>query len=193
MADSGVNTIRTVIPTVLAEKLKKFCKRVGLSQPAIIRTLVFNALTTYYPATEEKKTSLVKGARFQQRHFDEYERGTTVINAVLNAHQVTFLDEMADGIGLSCGDVIRVLIRNFVRTTRPGRAEDAFLLTARQLMSRLPSSPQWGHGAERTAGQRQMQVYDFMDEHPNLSPGEIAASLRSLGIRHSREWIKEWR
>jgi hypothetical protein len=96
---------------------------------------------------------------------------------------------MCRGIGLDRGDVIRVLIHNFIGTTKPGRAEDAFLLTARQLLSRPPSSPQWGNGCERDADQRFDQALDFIRQHPKLSLGKIAAAFRGLGIRHSREWI----
>jgi hypothetical protein len=76
-------TVKTLIPTVLAEKLKAFCKRVRMTQPAIIRTLVFHALSTYYPAAAEEKTSFLKSARSQQRHFDRYEGGIVFISAVL--------------------------------------------------------------------------------------------------------------
>ena len=181
----------TLIPTLLAKKLGKFCKRVRLNQPAVIRTLVFNVLTTYHPEIGEEKTSLFRGARLQQRHFDAYERGTTFVKAVLAGHQVRQLGVMCEAIGLYHGGVIRVLLRNFINTTKPGPAEDAFLLTARQLMSRQPSSIRWGNGCDRTAGQRYAQARAFIDQHPNLSPGTIASALRGLGLRYSRERIAE--
>ena len=193
MKQAGTVTVGTLISTVLAKKLKAFCKRVGLNQPAVIRTLVFNALTTYHPAVGEEKTSLFKGARIQQRHFDNYDRGTIFIEAALATHQVRLLDVLCSGIGLRRGAVIRVLIRNFILTTKPGSAENAFLLTARRLMSRRPSSAQWGNGCERTPDERLTQAWDFIDEHPSLSPGKIAAAFRGLGLRHSREWIEHYR
>jgi hypothetical protein len=186
-------TVRTSIPTVLAGKLKAFCKRVSLTQPQVIRTLVFNVLTTYHPAAHEEKTSLFKGARSQQRHFDNYEGGLISVDAVLAVRQGRQLDTLCAGIGLNRGGVIRVLLRNFIRTTKPGQAEDTFLLTARRLKSRQPSSPLWGNGCERSADQRFDQALDFMRQHPKRSSGETAAALRGLGIRHSREWIEDVR
>ncbi len=184
-------TVQILMPTALAKKLKTFCKRVSLTQPQVIRTLVFNLLTTYYPSQTEERTALIRSARMQQRHWENYERGTVLVGAVLSTRQCERLDTVADGIGLDRSDVVRILIRNFIATTKPGRAEDAFLQTARHLTARLPSSPLWGNGCERDADSRLDQAIAFIKEHPGLSVGKVASAFRGLGLRHSREWIQD--
>jgi hypothetical protein len=192
LSQTATLTVTALIPTVLAKKLKTFCNRVSLTQPQVIRTLVFNVLTTYHPAMEESKTSWMRSAHIQQRNFDRYEGSTVFINAALAVRQSNRLDGMSRGIGIGSGSIVRILIRNLLMSTKPGKAELAFLVLARHLMSRLPSSPQWGYGCERSPDQKRNQAFDFMDEHPKLSYGRTAVALRGLGIRHSREWIAQW-
>ena len=180
------------LPVKLAKGLQSFCDRVGLKQPQVIRTLLFNLLTTY-TAQSERKTPFARNARRLAWHADRYTGGLRHVDAAVSKKQFRWLCQFSDVSGLNMGDVIYALVRNFIVTMKPGRAEDAFLLTARQLMSRQPSSPQWGNGCERTPDERSAQAYDFMDQHANLSPGKIAAAFRGLGLRHSKQWIEEWR
>ena len=190
MKPTGTETVGTLMSTVLAQKLKAFCERVSLTQPQAIRTLIFNFVSA--DENPDRKTSFGRSARIQQRNFDNFDGAIVRVDAVLSTSQAKRLDRFCDSIGFYRGEIIRVLIRNFIHTTKPGKAEDAFLLTARQLMSRQPSSPLWGNGCERTAEQRREQAFDFMDEH-NLSVGQIATALRGLGTRRSKRWIERWR
>jgi hypothetical protein len=94
---------------------------VSLTQPQVIRTLVFNVLTTYHPAMEESKTSWMRSAYIQQRHFDRCEGGTVFVNATLAVSQSNRLDGMCNGIGLSRGSIVRILIRNLLTSTKPAK------------------------------------------------------------------------
>lgn len=189
---NGTITVGIELPVKLGQRFKAFCTRSELTQPQVIRTLVFNLISTH-SGLSNRKTPFSRNARRLSWHAERYTGGLRHIDTAFSVEQFKWLCQFCDASDLNIDETIHALIQNFIVTTKPGKSQDAFLRTARQLMSRQPSSPHWGNGCERTPDERLTLAIAFIRERPTLSPGKIAAAMRGLGIRRSKQWIKDMR
>jgi hypothetical protein len=190
MKEAATVIVSTLLTAKQARSLRRFCARAGLNQPQVIRALLFNLLSTYRPATCEKTTAFFQIARRQRATFDRLKCSMVEVSVTLAESQARELSAFWKWTGLEPRGVISTLVRNLIVTTRPGEAEDAFILTARRLMSKQPSCPSWGEGCQLDAKARVAQACAFVQESsPKLSVKMIAAALRGLGIKRSTKWI----
>ena len=187
--DYGESAVQVDLRPRIATELRKFCARVGLTQPAVIRTLIFNLLGTQVWNDPEERTVFGKSMRASERVLHEYTGTLVTVNAALAVNQIEpFHDYCADA-GVYPGMVLRTLIRHLTTTIKPGTFDSAFLWVARRLMSRVPSSPLWGDGCQFRDPDGDV-ARGFVRQHRNLTAGTTAAAMRCLGLRHSARWVK---